>query len=153
MSVVALVAYCDVRDPVTPAEIDRAQPPTQVGWSSAPVEGSHDDGRSLSFSIAELAILSDGRRVHLHADHGFTTAHWPPGDRWAGLSASVLESNVLTTMLPDDDDTGEEHPCDWLAALCADHGLPVTADELRQVPYRVEFSDRVQHAVASRPGS
>ena len=153
MSVVALLAYCDVRDPITPADLEVARRPTEAGWSPAPVVGWRDDGRSVSFSVAELALLADGRRILLHAERGFTTARWPPGDKWAGLTAADLESNVLATVLPDDDEPAEDHPYDWLAALCAEHGLAVTADELRQVPYRVEFSDRVHQAVAARDSS
>ena len=107
----------------------------------------------MSFTISELAILADGRRLLLQGERGFTTTHWPPGDRWAGLTTSILESNVLATVLPDDDESGDEHPYDWLAALCAERGLTVTADELRRVPYRVEFSDRVQQALAARESS
>jgi hypothetical protein len=106
----------------------------------------------VSFSVAELAVLGDGRRVLLHEERGFTTAPWPPGDPWAGLTAATLEHDVLMTVLPDDDEPGEDHPYDWLAARCAERGLQVTADELRRVPYRVELSDRVLDALAGRRG-
>ena len=60
-----------------------------------------------------------------------------------------LERDVRTTVLPDDDDTQDEHPWEWLAELLRLHGVEVTAEELRLVPYDVEFSQRVRARVAA----
>ena len=54
------------------------------------------------------------------------------------------------TVLPDEDD-GEEHPWEWLAELLSRHGITIPADSLRSVPYTVEFSERLQRLVATRP--
>jgi hypothetical protein len=149
VSVVASLAYCDIRDPVTTPGLEVAQRPTKLGWAPYPAEGWHGDDRSASFSVAELAILGDGRRVLLHDERGFTLGIRPSGDPLSVLTAPVLERQVLATVLPDDDDAEEEHPYDWLARLCAKRGVGVTADELRRVPYMVEFSSRVLEALAA----
>jgi hypothetical protein len=57
---------------------------------------------------------------------------------------------VPTTVLPDDDDTDDEHPYEWLAALCRQHGLDATADDLGRLPYFVEPSDQVRRRLALR---
>jgi hypothetical protein len=55
---------------------------------------------------------------------------------------------VLTTVLPDDDDTQEEHPWGELVRLLQLQGVEATAEELRVVPYRVEFSERLRERLA-----
>jgi hypothetical protein len=55
-----------------------------------------------------------------------------------------LERDVRTTVLPDDDDTGDEHPWEWLAGLLHARGVQMTAEELRLLPYGVEFSERLR---------
>ncbi len=72
---------------------------------------------AVHFSVAQFAVLSDGRRLSLHAgsDRGFTTSSRvaggpPPADAWAGLTLANIEANVRNTVLPDDDSSGEEHP-------------------------------------------
>jgi hypothetical protein len=49
----------------------------------------------------------------------------------------------LTTVLPDDDETDDEHPWVWLAELAQAQRIDVTADDLRQVPYEVVLTERV----------
>jgi len=47
-------------------------------------------------------------------------------------------------VLPDDDDTQDEHPWEWLAGLIRAHGVEATAEELRLLPYDVVFSERLR---------
>jgi hypothetical protein len=55
---------------------------------------------------------------------------------------------VRTTVLPDDDDTQDEHPWEWLAGLLHDvHGVEATVEELRLLPYDVVFSERLRARV------
>jgi hypothetical protein len=119
LRVVALGAACDIR------------PPTH-------------DRRTQSFSVSEFALLHDGRRVILHDDRGFTIGA-PAGQ--GGVrgfeTAESLERDVLNAVLPDDDDSGEEHPWSWLAELALECGLDVTADDLRVLPYEVVLTDSV----------
>ena len=58
-----------------------------------------------------------------------------------------LERDVRTTVLPDDDDTGDEHPWEWLVELLRVHGVQATAAELRLLPYDVVFSERLRARV------
>jgi Ni2+-binding GTPase involved in maturation of urease and hydrogenase len=64
------------------------------------------------------------------------------------LTLEHLERDVLTTVLPDDDDTQEQHPWDVLAQLLHLQGVEATAEELRVLPYRVEFSERLRERLA-----
>jgi hypothetical protein len=102
-----------------------------------------------SFSVREFVKLEDGRRVILHEDRGFTL-----GLRSSGESGSddireheTLESltrDVLNVVLPDDDESGEDHPWSWLADLARARGLNVTAEDLRGLPYEVILAERVR---------
>ena len=101
-----------------------------------------------SFKVAEFAVLDDGRRITLHAERGFTTWHFQSGraeplDPWPTVTATDLEREVRNVVLPDDDDTEEEHPWEWLASLLHRHGIRASPERLKQVPYRVEFSERL----------
>jgi hypothetical protein len=60
------------------------------------------------------------------------------------LTLEHLERDVRTTVLPDDDDTQDEHPWEWLAGLIRAHGEEATAEELRLLPYDVVFSERLR---------
>lgn len=107
-----------------------------------------DGARSQSFSVAEFALLEDGRRVILHEDRGFTLG--PP--RGAGphhLTAEDIARDVLNVVLPDDDECRDAHPWAWLTELALARGLDVTADDLRRVPYEVVLTDRLTRWLAS----
>ena len=74
---------------------------------------------SFSCVVHEFAELSDGRRITLHEDRGFSgtmlmlhqdTGCTEPHDPWSSLTVEALERDVLTTVLPDDDETSDEHP-------------------------------------------
>jgi hypothetical protein len=105
---------------------------------------------AIHLRVEEFAVLADGRRVRLHAERGFTLS----AERGFGLSAGVdpwqhltledLEADVRATVLPDDaEDTGEDHPWEWLSDLLRVQGIEASTEELRVVPYDVEFSDRL----------
>lgn len=121
-------------------------------------EGDDSPRPTLSFRVEEFAVLADGRRLRLHRERGFgTTVHvvgGTPGqvlDHWEHVTLSGLERDVLTTVLPDDDEPADEHPYKWLAGLVRAHGVEVSADELRAVPYEVKFSDRLRARVPVHP--
>jgi hypothetical protein len=99
--------------------------------------------RGASFRVSEFAVLADGRRITLHDDRGFS-CRASSGDTWVNLTLESLEADVRTTVLPDDDDSDEDHPWEWLAELLAAHGIVVPPDQLELVPYVVEFSDRLR---------
>lgn len=104
---------------------------------------------SSSSTADEPDRSADGRRVTLHPKRGFTLSKGVSGRAdesglGGDLTAKVLTSAVLTTVLPDDDDGQEDHPWAWLASLGGKNGLTFTAAQLREVPYVVEFSLRVR---------
>ncbi len=70
-------------------------------------------------------------------------------DHWHYLTLENLERDVRTTVLPDDDDTQDEHPWEWLAELLHVHGVEVTPQELRLLPYDVVFSERLRARMAA----
>ncbi|MCA0147047.1 hypothetical protein [Blastococcus sp. LR1] len=111
---------------------------------------------AIRFRVEEFAVLADGRRVRLHAERGFTlSAERGPGlsaevDPWQHLTLESLEADVRATVLPDDAEaTGEDHPWTWLADLLRAQGIETSPEELRAVPYGVEFSARLQARVAA----
>jgi len=119
VAVVGLGAFCDLR-PSRP-----------------------DGDLAQSFSVSEFATLTDGERVILHAERGFTVGIGNTSHIREGLSAETMIQNVLNTVLPDDDDEAmvNAHPWPWLASLARARGLHVTDDELKRLPYRVILSD------------
>ena len=121
-------------------------PPLFAPGSTEDVDELVDDfKRGVSFVVHEFAELADGRRLTLHKERGFTTSRGPaPSDMSWYLTLEHLERDVRTTVLPDDDDTQDQHPWEWLAALLHLHGVEATADELRGFPYIVVFSERLR---------
>ncbi|MEH1017695.1 hypothetical protein V6U90_32055 [Micromonospora sp. CPCC 206060] len=93
-------------------------------------------------------MLEDGRRVLLHAERGFTLTARSTGAPGNGAiplheTRDSLTQDVLTVVLPDDEECAEEHPWSWLAELAQARGLAVPADDLRGLPYEVVFTDAV----------
>ena len=150
VTVVGLGAWCDF---VTEDEYrDRL---VGEGWPTDEVENLVGDFRQgVSFVVHEFADLADGRRLTLREDRGFSgvtmsTGGTVPGDQWRHLTLEDLERDVRTTVLPDDGDTRDEHPWEWLAELLRLHGVEEAAEELRLLPYDVEFSPRLRARVAA----
>jgi hypothetical protein len=172
VTVVGLGACCDF---VTPAEYHqrlvrggwRATVERQPGTRDHPVPFAprsneeverlvEDFKQGLSFDVHEFADLADGRRLTLRDDLGFTISTMAsrgpaPSDQWRHLTLEQLQRDVLTTVLPDDDDTQEQHPWKLLAALLHIHGEEATAEELRLLPYDVVFSERLRARVGADP--
>jgi hypothetical protein len=152
VTVVGLGAWCDF---VT--EHQYRQRLVRDGWPAYEVENLIEDfNRGVSFDVHEFAELADGRRLTLHEERGFSgsTRAWggpAPSDQWRYLTLENLERDVLTTVLPDDDDAQDEHPWEWLAQLLHDHGVEATTEELRLLPYEVVFSERLRARVAAAP--
>jgi hypothetical protein len=145
VTVVGLGAWCDL---VT--EDEYRQRLIREGWPAAEIENLVEEfKRGVSFDVHEFAELDDGRTVTLHQDRGFTgstmaSGGTAPDDQWRFLTLEELERDVRTTVLPDDDDTRDDHPWEWLAGLLRDHGVEATVEELRVLPYDVVFSERVR---------
>lgn len=121
-AVVRLGAYCDLAEPVVLT------------------------GLTSSYIVSEFLETAGGSRLVLHSERGFSSTLVGGDDDacWVDhLSIETLLADVLTTVLPDDDDDGAEHPWEWLAALAAGQGLTVAPEQLQAVPYEVEFSPRL----------
>ncbi|WP_053202741.1 hypothetical protein [Jiangella muralis] len=108
-----------------------------------------DDGRSVSFTVTEFVEVEGSRRVVLRGDLGFTTGWSSPFPVRESYTEESLTRDVLNVVLPDEDESGEDHPWDWLAELARDRGVIVTADQLRSLPYEVELTERVLHLISA----
>jgi hypothetical protein len=155
-TVVRLGAWCDLE---TEDDARRRLLADAPDAEERPVDGPARWGRyvplpgtpvlspgSLNFRVEEFAVLADGRRLRLHAERGFALS--AGADPWEHLTLGELAQDVRATVLPDDaEDTGEEHPWDWLAELLRGQGIEASAEELRALPYDVEFSERLRARV------
>ena len=116
---------------------------------------------TLDFSVSEFAVLNDGSRLTLHDERGWSSgpvrvAHltpppWPPDPEVTGRSTLDRDDIVRTTLAvvePDDDDDPDDHPYAWLAELLAVHGIVVSPEELRPLPYAVELGPRLDARLA-----
>jgi hypothetical protein len=102
-------------------------------WSELARKGR----QGMDIDVYEFAVLDDGRCLVLHRERGFSTSA-------TDMTADHAERSVLTTVLPDDAEvTGEDHPWEWLASLIGAHGVAVTPEQLKTVPYVVEFGPRL----------
>ena len=153
VTVVGLGAWCDLA-----TEDEYRQRLVRDGWPADEIENLLEHFKQgVSFAVHEFAELADGRRLTLHEERGFTsgvtlaTSGPAPSDQWRGLTLEELEQGVRTTVLPDDDDTQDEHPWEWLAGLLHDvHGVEATVEELRLLPYDVVFSERLRARVVGK---
>ena len=114
------------------------------------------DPRDQGFKVSEFVTLEDGRRVLLHdGGRGLmtsgvrSTGGWRASDvRWK-LTLEQLTADVLVVVLPDDENDTEPHPWSWLSELARSRGLDVTADDLRELPYDVVFTDELRRWLAA----
>lgn len=101
---------------------------------------------SPNFSVLEFADFSDGARKTLHNDRGWTVGVLrrlgsAPVDYFGFVAERDLVEAVIdsaySTLLPEDD--SDDH--DWLRLkwILKDMGIEVSAQDLRELPYIVEF--------------
>jgi len=103
--------------------------------------------QQANFRISEYAVLDDGAEVVLHSDRGFSAMTHGSAGVWDHMTAAGIQRDVMTVVLPDDaEETGEDHPWEWLVTLLAHAGVTETVDHLRELPYVV----RIAPDVASR---
>jgi hypothetical protein len=114
-----------------------------------PAAESRDSPGSVSFAVKEFAVLADGRTVTLHSgERGFAVSgpcRPTADDPLAGQTVEMIDANIRTTVLPDEDDPADDHPYEWFRELLGAQGVVVATNSLRSVPYTVELSDRLQH--------
>lgn len=123
-AVVAVGAACDVAVP----------------WSQSTGQ--------VSFALSEYLDPESGKRVVLHSEPGVTVG--VRGGLSPGFTASELRDLFLGALLPDEgEEPGEPHPWRWLAELAAARGVRVTPEELKSLPYKLEFRPAVQALIRS----
>ena len=143
-TVVRLAAWCDyVREEEYRAELARSSLP-----AVAVDDALKQFRRGSWFRVQEFAVLADGRHLALGDERGFggstyVTGRSEPIDPWPFQTLASLEADVRTTVLPDDDETGDEHPWHWLAECLRTHGVDAVPEQLEQLPYDVMFSRRL----------
>lgn len=116
-----------------------------------------ESGSSQSFSVRQFVELENGRHVVI-GDRGFTQSSvrqlqvLEDGRQVAlenvaparsGMTRDRMRRHVLNVVLPDDDEGEEAHPWSWLAEQARRHGIAVTADELKALPYQVVLTQRL----------
>ncbi len=163
--VVGLGVWCDyvTVDEFRQSLADRAlanehvEPPATGGWMPFPNRFTTADEieaevknfrRGLHFRVEEFATLSDGRRLVLSTDRGWggsMSGGRGPDDMWAYETVETIERTALNVVLPDDaEETGEDHPWEWLAERIRALGVETTPEELKRLPYDVELSQRLR---------
>lgn len=105
------------------------------------------------FRVEEFATLSDGRRLTLSDDRGWSSQARglaADDDPWAHLTVEEIEANVRNVVLPDDaEETGDEHPWACLTERLGALGVETTAEQLRRLPYEVILSERLRQRLSA----
>ena len=179
LSVVALGAVCEVRKDDVTAYADQlvhefpvvgAQPSPY--HPDLPIREDPDGSKPMarSFCLTEFADLSDGRRVILRDDGGFSgapmavdwdpdtgevrDASWQPGtkfesligDQWRFTTGQSLTGDVIATLDPD----GRQEWYDWVVDRLRTLGIEVDPGSVVTAPYQVEFGSRVLEELQKR---
>ena len=122
------------------AEIDESRPIVIGAFCNFRFGQRPIDNRRHSFAVGEFLGLESGRIVVLHAERGFSTflrSTGPEPPVGGPCSVGALRSNILNTVLPGDDESGEDHDYLWLCELATNAGIQVTVEELKELPYKV----------------
>lgn len=111
----------------------------------ADLNESPDGGTSCQ--VREFAVLSDGRKVPVLDDRGWTST-----TSVGIISLSHVVRNVYTVVLPDDaEETGEHHEWGRFVERLREAGVVVTGDQLRALPYHVTIGVPDNPALWSTP--
>ncbi len=115
-------------------------------WSSEQSLGA--SSQTLHFRVEEFATLSDGRRLTLTNDRGWSSKRSGGGvatNAWVGLTVEEVESTVRNVVLPDDaEETGELYSWTRLVERLRALGVETTLEDLRRLPYNVILSRRLR---------
>ena len=126
---------------------DAGVPPEEM---TAQRESNLRSGRP-SFHAEEFADISDGRRVALTSDRGWS--HWPrdwpqnmPSDSWRTVVGRGLTKETVLILDPDDN----EDWVDWVVGYLHSLDIDVDPASVQAAPFRVEFGPRVQYELRQR---
>ncbi len=102
--------------------------------------------RSWRLSVLQQADLSDGRRVLLKDDRGWSSwpLGWPqirPGGSWKVPGGRALTKEAILILDPDDNESW----MDWVVGRLRFLGLDVDPASVHAAPFHVEFGPRVLH--------
>lgn len=110
------------------------------------------DLTQMSLSARLEAVLSDGRRLVLLDDRGWSSSG--PTDIWGTMSVEDLKETARTVVGPDEPSDGRS-PADmaadhWLhlAEILRRQGLDVDAQDLERLPHDVVLSERLRARVS-----
>ena len=99
------------------------------------------------FYAEEFADLSDGRRVILKDDRGWS--HWPvnsPDSSWKVATGHELTIEAIVMLDPGDDELWME----WVVERLHFFGVVVDPVSVRAAPFQIEFGPRVRHELRQR---
>lgn len=99
------------------------------------------------FYAEEFADLSDGRRVILKDDRGWS--HWPvnfPYSQWKVADGRDLTKEAILMLDPGDDEVWME----WVVERLRFLGIDVDPASVHAAPFQVEFGPRVRHELRQR---
>lgn len=105
-----------------------------------------EEGRP-QFHAEEFADLSDGRRVILKDDRGYSD--WPessPDSSWKVATGHELTIEAIAMLSPGDDELWME----WVVERLRLFDIDVDPVSVRAAPFHVEFGPRVQHELRQR---
>lgn len=107
-------------------------------------QGMVDSGNP-HFYLEEYADLSDGRRVMLNDDRGWSS--WPLNrfdSRWKTAVGRALTRDTIWVLDPDEVDTNDVWE-GWVVERSRFLGVEVDPTSVHAAPFHVEFGPRVQH--------
>ena len=140
--------YC-VRRPA-PEELGTPRPLPRRGPETEGLEAERQrmlEAGKPQFYAEEFADLSDGRRVILKDDRGWS--HWPmnsPDSNWKVATGHEFTIEAIVMLDPGDDELWME----WVVERLGFFGVDVDPVSVRAAPFRVEFGPRVRHELRQR---
>ena len=140
--------YCVHRP--APEELGTPRPLPRRGPESEGLEAERQkmlESGKPQFYAEEFADLSDGRRVILKDDRGWS--HWPmnsPDSNWKVATGHELTIEAIAMLNPGDDELWME----WVVERLRFFGIDVDSVSVRAAPFHVEFGPRVRHELRQR---
>ena len=99
------------------------------------------DSGTLQFYLEEFADLSDGQRVILKDDRGWSGSYRNSGDSpWKHITGRELTTQAILVLEPDDNVLWME----WVIEELLLSGIDVDPASVHAAPFHVEFGPRVQ---------